>query len=355
MTDSSSDAAVVDTGLVDDTTPAAAPQEADKGQQTPDDKGTPSTPDKGEKPSMLDAVKTALKPKPDAPPASQTPDQKQPAADDQDKAKDTPEDDADLKKEPSEEEKKFWSPRTQRRFRKLNADVQARDQLLEQVTPKATEFDKLENFLRERNVSSDNARRSLEIAGLIQTDPAAAYQALLPTMAALEQAIGHVLPPQLQQRVEAGYLSREDALAMNRAAADAEFNKRRFETQQREFEENQRQQSSQDQLDRSVRSVESWEKQKAASDPDWHLKHADVRSAIELEVLRKSRKDPSWIPTPEEALGVAQEAEKQVTARMKQFIPKPTSLPRENAGGASPRLVAEPESLIEAMRASIRR
>lgn len=352
MTDSSSDAAVVDTGLVDDATPAAAPQEADKGQQTPDDKGAPSTPDKGEKPSMLDAVKTALKPKVDAPPASQTPDQK-PAADDP--SKDTKEPSEDDDKPPSEDETKNWSARTQRRFRKLNADVKARDQLLEQINPKAKEFDELDQFVRGAGLSPQDVQGTLRIAAQMRSDPVGAYNALLPLMAQLEETIGNVLPPALQQRVQAGYLTHEDALAQSRATAHAELASRQLQARTQEQEQQQRQRATQDQVNRSVQSVEAWEQQRRTSDPDWHLKSEDIKSAVELEVLRRARKDPAWIVTPEEALAISQEAEKSVTTRMKQFIPKPTPLPRDVVGGASPRSSTEPKSLIEAMRASIRR
>lgn len=353
MADSSSEAAVVDTGLVDDATPAAAPQEADKGQPTPDDKAAPSTADKGEKPSMLDAVKTALKPKVDAAPASQTPDQKQATAEDPSKdPKDTPEDDD---KPPSEDETKNWSSRTQRRFRKLNADVKARDQLLEQVAPKAKEFDELDQFVRGAGLSPQDVQGTLRIAAQMRSDPVGAYNALLPLMAQLEETIGNVLPPALQQRVQAGYLTHEDALAQSRATAHAELASRQLQARTQEQEQQQRQRATQDQVNRSVQSVEAWEQQRRTSDPDWHLKSEDIKSAVELEVLRRARKDPAWIVTPEEALAISQEAEKSVTARMKQFIPKPTPLPRDVVGGASPRSSTEPKSLIEAMRASIRR
>lgn len=350
MADSSSDAAV-DQAPVDDAT-ITTPQEADKGQQTSDEKGAPSTPAEGEKPTMLEAVKTALKPKADAPPASQTPDQK-PSADDPSKdAKDPSEDDD---KPPSEDETKNWSSRTQRRFRKLNADVKARDQLVEQLTPKAQQFDELDQFVRSSGLSREDVNGTLRIAAQMRSDPVGAYNALLPMMAQLEQVIGNVLPPALQQRVQAGYLTHEDALAQSQATAQAQLATRQLQERTQAQQEHSRRQSAQDQLNRGVQSVESWEQQRRTSDPDWHLKQSDIRDTVELAVSRKRLSDPSWIPTPEEALQITQEAEKQVTTRMKQFIPKPTPLPRESVGGASPRSQSEPKSLIEAMKASIRR
>jgi hypothetical protein len=353
MADSSSVA--VDTGQVDDTAavpdaPAVVPEQ---GQQTSDDKGTPSTPDQGEKSSMLDAVKTALKPKADAPPASQTPDQKPATAEDPGKdPKDTPEDDD---KEPSEEETKNWSARTQRRFRKLNADVRARDQLVGQLTPKAEEFDRLDQFVRNSGLSREDVQGTLRIAAQMRSDPVGAYNALLPMMAQLEETIGYVLPPTLQQRVQAGYLTQEDALAQNRANAQAQLASRQLQEHTQAVQEHGRRQAAQDQLNRGVQSVETWEQQRRASDPDWHLKQSDIRDTVELLVSRQLRANPGWVPTPEEALAISQDAEKQVTAKMKQFIPKPVSLPRPSDGGASPRSQSEPKSLIEAMRASIRR
>lgn len=330
-----------------------APAETPSDQKT-DDKAD-SSPAEGDKGSMLDAVKAAIKPKSDAPPASHTPEKQAESSAEPGKDTDTPKD-GEPEGEPSEDETKNWSARTQRRFRKLNSDVKARDQLIEQLNPKAQEFDRIDTFVRNAGLSAQDVQGTLQIAAQMRSDPVAAYRALVPIMAQLETTVGNVLPPHLQQRVDAGLLTQEDALAVSRSAAHASLAERQLAERNAAERDRTERETRQRQLDGSVQSVETWEQQRAARDPDWHLKQPEIRNAVRLEVAERRLANPGWIPTSEEALQITQEAEKQVAERMKRFIPKAEAMPRHaNVGGASPRAAADPKSMLDVVRATMGR
>ena len=301
----------------------------------------------GDPPSMLDAVKSALKPKADAAPASQTPD-KQADGTEPPKAEETQ---SDEDKELTDDELKSLSARTQRRFRKLNSDVKTRDVLIGQLEPKAQEFDRLDQFVRSAGLSPTDVQGTLRIASQLRSDPHAAYEALLPIMQHLEAAIGNVLPPELAQRVQAGYLTEQDALAMSRAASHASFSRQQLEAERQQQQDWYYRQDRQQQLDNTVSSVESWEKQQATRDPDWHLKQADIRELVELEVSRKRLADPSWLPGNQEALKITQDAYTKVNDRLKRFVPKPQAMARDpSGGGASPGSQPQPKNMLDVVR-----
>lgn len=330
---------------------ASTPAEATSGQPTTDVKTeVSSTPEavkpSGEQPSMLDAVKAAIAPKKDAAPASQTP-EKQADPVDPAKTEEAPPEEDNL----TEDELKTLSARTQRRFRKLNADVKARDQLVEQLTPKAEEFDRLDTFVRSAGLSPTDVQGTLRIASQLRSDPHSAYQALLPIMQHLESAVGNVLPQALQQRVQAGFLTYEDAVAMSRAASHAEHSNRQLAEREQAWQEQNQRQERQGRLDSTVSSVESWEKQQATRDPDWHLKHADIRELVELEVSRKRLADQTWLPSQDEALKITKGAYDKVNERLKRFVPKPQEMRRETGGGgASPASQPQPKTMLDAVR-----
>lgn len=302
---------------------------------------------KGDPPSMLDAVKSALKPKADAAPASQTP-EKQADGTDPAKPGETP---PDEEKDLTEDELKTLSARTQRRFRKLNSDVKTRDVLIGQLGPKAEEFDRLDQFVRSAGLSPTDVQGTLRIASQLRSDPHSAYEALLPIMQHLEAAIGNVLPPELAQRVQAGYLTEQDALAISRSASHASFSRQQLERQQAQYEEQNWRQGRQQQLDNTVSSVEGWEKQQATRDPDWHLKQADIRELVELEVSRKRLSDHSWLPSQDEALKITKAAYDRVNERLKRFIPKPQAMTRDpSGGGASPGSQPQPKNMLDVVR-----
>jgi hypothetical protein len=300
---------------------------------------------------MLDAVKSALKPKADAPPASQTP-EKQAEGTDPPKAEET----ADEEKDLTEDELKSLSARTQRRFRKLNSDVKTRDTLIGQLEPKAQEFDRLDQYVRSAGLSPTDVQGTLRIASQLRSDPHAAYEALLPIMQHLETAIGNVLPPELAQRVQAGYLTEQDALAMSRAASHASFSRQQLSEWQQQQAEQQFRQGRQQQLDNTVSSVEGWERQQATRDPDWHLKQADIRELVELEVSRKRLSDSEWLPSQDEALKITKVAYDKVNDRLKRFVPRPQAMARDpSGGGASPGSQPQPKSIEDAVRMAVGR
>lgn len=351
MSDSSSDSVVEDKPQgASDTTEQNANSNAEVnpevvGQDETPAKSSDAEPKKAG--TMLDAVKAALKPT-EASPTSKTPGSDPAQADP--KTDDEPKDG----EEPSEEEVKHWSARTKNRFKKLSSDLKAKDERIQQLEPRAQEFEKVETFIQRSGLTADDVSGILQIGALTISDPRAAYERLVPVMAQLEQRIGEVLPKDLKERVDAGYLTEEDARALSRSRSNEQH-----AVQQRDALERQRQsdtvrQQQQQAVDKTCSAVEAWEKQQAASDPDWHLKRDEVNEQVELAVERKTRElNKPYFPTPEEALKLAKDAADKVSKRIKRFGAAPKEIKPVNNAGASNRSKPEPKNMLEMIKQTV--
>ena len=100
-----------------------------------------------------------------------------------------------------------------------------------------------------------------------------------------------------------------------------------------------------------MNAIDAWEKQKAASDPDWHQKQPEISEQVELAIERKTRElgRPYW-PTPEEAVKLSEDALETVGKRYKRFAPKPRAIDPPVTPGASPRSTAAPKSTMDIIK-----
>lgn len=252
----------------------------------------------------------------------------------------------------SEDELKGLHVKTRERFGKLTSKLAAKDTEIAGLAPKAAEFDKIDTFIKNAGLSPQDVGSTLQIAAMLRSEPAKARERLLPIMAELDRILGETLPPELQQRVDAGYLTVEDARAVARSAADAKLARERLgqvtEQQTRENEAAATKQS----IDSTVTAVETWEKQKAATDPDWHTKREEVAELVEIAIAQKAResKNLSYWPSAKESVQLSEDALKKVEARHKRFAPKLKAIDPPVTPGASPRSVAQPKNTLDIVR-----
>jgi hypothetical protein len=329
---------VSDTGTSTDTTAQTPNSDAQAGAS--------STPEKPAE-TLLDRVKTTLDKMHGASPAPETPSGTA-EADPTKVAK--PEDEDGL---PADESKTLH-PKTKERFGKLTSELKAAKTKLEELEPKAQKFGKIETFISNAGLSPQDVGGALQVAALLRSDPRAARERLQPIMAELDRMLGETLPAELQARVDQGLLTTEDAKALNRASADANLARRQATelTQRQQQEAQSRQQQTA--IDSTLNAITTWEKQKAASDPDWHQKQPEISELVELAIERKTRElqRPYW-PTPEEAVKLSEDALAKVGERYKRFVPKPKAIDPPVNAGASPRSTAAPKNTMDIIRRTV--
>ncbi len=314
---------------------------------------SPETKDSGQKAtgSMLDAVVSALKPSKGADegsPASQTQDPKTNA--DPNVPKDDEPREEQLPEEVTEEELNDQKPKTRKRIEQLLGKVRTLGSQVTDLSPKAQEFDKLVNFIADNGLSKQDLDATFEIVSAIRNDPTKAYKALTPIYQALQQAVGDILPTELQERVRLGYISEADARALHRAQRSEALTREQSErTEQRRTEQSERERKQT--LVRDVSStVGTWEQGKASSDPDWHLKQSRINELIRLKVYEQGYPD-----TKEAAVKLCNDVYDDVTKEIRRLSPKPQEKQAVNGNASSRDTAAEPKSILEAVQFGLRK
>jgi len=304
---------------------------------------TASTSDQGGD-SLLDSVQAALKDgsEPEKSPASEQGSAKSAETQsDADPAKAGAAEDP--LEEISEEELKRYGPKTQRRIRQLLGQRAEANSEIEKLRPKAAGYDQIEQFAKANRLSNDDLAVGYELMALTRNDPFKAWDRIQPIYAQLAEIVGHTLPKDVQERVNLGYLSAEDArqLVQSQRRADLAEGRAREqgESQQREQEAGRLRAH----VDACRTTANEWESAKRGADPDWSEKQARIGELIELEVRRNG-----YPPTQAEVVKMLDGFLARVNKDFARFKP-PVRAVTPVRGGASSDAKAEPQTLQEAV------
>lgn len=314
--------------------------------------GTPSETegDKGAKEpeSMVEALEKAVeqdKQAAESPPAS---------SEDQ-KSEDKPEPAKEAAKEgkPEDGDDKLPPFHEHLRWKQVMAE---RSELKEQIVTLTAEkeqsaeaveaIDRLEGYLREHNLTTDEHNTMLHIGALMRNDPVKALEALTPYYSALLEVTGTILPADIQQAVNEGLVTEDygKQLAKHRAGES-------IATQQMELQTSQHETATNEQLvDGLSQYATTWEHAWAASDPDYSKKAELVQEGIELRLRQGAQ------PADQEAIvKMCEEEKSKVEARMRAFMPKTQSITPSpgSSGGPSSLASPAPTTMIEAMEQSV--
>lgn len=197
-------------------------------------------------------------------------------------------------------------------------------------------FLQLHTFMQNANLEPAEVNSGFQIMAAMKNDPQAAYDALLPYMQNLETILGKKLPPDLQEQVDDGHATEEIAteLAQRRsrqAAAEAAGEKAKTEAQAA-------------QAAQVSGAVSKWEADWQTADPDYAVKQPRVLEKIKLAILEKG------LPaSTAAAVKLANDSKAAVDAELAALRPKPKAIVPP-VGGAAPKSVAEPKSLMDIIR-----
>jgi hypothetical protein len=291
--------------------------------------------------SVVDAVVSALRPKTDGEgsPASQTPDSTK--AEDPAKAQAE-----ELSDDVTAEELADQKPKTRKRIEQLLGKVKTLSTERDAMSSKVAEFDKFVGFIAKNNLTQEDVNSIFEIGALVRSnDPAAALEKLTPVYQQLQKLAGVVLPPDLDERVRLGYIAEPDARELHRSRTEAKLaQQRQSETERKATED--REQERRSGIVRDVSSaISSWETAKKTSDPDWHLKAQRIDQRVRLEVYEKG-----YPETKDAAVKMINSIYDEVTKEIRGLVPKAPAKSPAVAGGSSTSTVAEPKSLLDAIR-----
>lgn len=202
----------------------------------------------------------------------------------------------------------------------------------------AGQFRKVQAFLDENGLSSEDAANMLSVAALAQRDPAEAWKQVKPWVQDLLMRSGEYMPNDLRDRVQKGELSRDAALEISRLRVQQQSVQARTQ-----FDERRQQMETA----RSMQSAAGdWETQARAKDPDFVAKLDDIQK----EVLWLQRRDG----VPNSAHGVKAQldaAYRAVNDRVRaQRTPKPAKQPVRSGKVAGGEPQRAPTSVLDIVR-----
>jgi hypothetical protein len=252
-------------------------------------------------------------------------------------AKDAVADDADAEgdeKDPPFHKHPAWQKQLARR-----AELEGQ---LQDMAPKAERFEAMQAMMRESNLEQEEVNAGFNIMALMKGDPAKALESLTPYWNSLQLATGNALPDDLNERVEAGYLTEEDAREVARARMAGNQAKVSVEKMAKDTQERDENALRND----MAAGVTDWDNALQARDPDYAIKLPFILTeikALRAETPPRSRGD---------AIALADKALANVNASMKALQPRKPAI-KDPVSGSSVTATSAPKNSLEAAKAAL--
>lgn len=322
------DAAITDTQATTPAAPISAPETAPadaKQESTPISSGAGDQ-DANKKPtSLLDAVRSAVKPSADA--ASSTVETNGATA-----KESTPPapglDDPAKDKAASEADKKLPF-HNHPRWKEVVAERDA-------YRSEAGEYRKITSFMSSNGLSNDEVIEGFKVMALMKTNPAEAHKMISAYKAQLDAFVGETLPQDIEEKVRDGFVDKDTAKELAVLKAEKQLAEQRRQAMM--------QQHAQAAGQNIHAAVVNWEQQQKVKDPDWSAKQDLVTDQVKLMLASEK---PS---TPEEALALVERASSIIRERLSRFAPQRRPVSHVASSSSSANASAVPKSLLEAVK-----
>ena len=235
------------------------------------------------------------------------------------------------------------SKKAKRELAELNAK-------LEPLQDKSERFDQLQTFVQENNIESTNVTLAFNaMAELSKGNFQGFIDLVQPWYDQAMQATGKALPPTLQQRVDDGYLTMEDAQELAKATATSQYSQAEAERMRKQQQEQKAQNAAAGEQQRAVQAIDAREAHYKSVDPDYAHKSPAIAS-----VIRMALENGAQIKTSEDAVKLVDQAYKTVSETFKTPAAKPKPTPPRPTATAPARGEPEPTNTLEAITQGLR-
>lgn len=313
---------------------------------TADDKGST------EKGSILDAVTSALESSEGGDGEEEEPAEQSPGSEDggQEEGAEAKSEDEDLG-ELTDEELNRYKPRTRKRMKQLLDRVQEKDGELDRLRPAAEAYQRIEQFASENGLDEQTVNNMLTYPVLRRQSPEQALQLIEREYKTLLNETGKLLPKDLHEQVEKGYLTKEHALELSQRRANEKRQQARAEEDKRLSQE--RAQREHQSLVKDVQTaIADWETSWSKSDPDYRVKRDEVHEQVELELARRAKN--GTIPqSKDDAVKMVEDAKKRVEDRHKKFRPAKQEARHVSGGTSSSEVKPKPKSMYDVIESVV--
>jgi hypothetical protein len=247
-------------------------------------------------------------------------------------------------------EKSQLKGRTKKSFERLTSRVGELGTQNQQLQARVAEYDRVVDYIRSTKLKPDEIDTVFDIATTMKSgNPAEALRKLTPIVQQLQRQAGVVLPQDLTEQVTQGYLTEQHARELAMARSDAAHARAREQFAAEERTQAEQRVNYQNHMSTLKSTADEWERQKAGSDLDWSKKAERIHDLAKLEVLQKGPP-----PSAQHAVEMFNGIYERVTKELRSLMPKPTAVRALNGGASSTRSVAEPKTMLEAIRTATR-
>jgi hypothetical protein len=203
------------------------------------------------------------------------------------------------------------------------------------------QYEKIQSSLKEMKLSAEETAQGLSIMGLMKSNPQAALEALQPIINNLQQVTGQIIPNDIQQKIEDGYMDEDVGKELARTRADVQIQKNANQQMLNEQE----QMKTRSEINSLAQSVTNWEKNVRKTDPDFDFKQDEIDDRVSALVRERGRPNNS-----DDAVALAQEAYDTVNKRYRSRMGVKSPIRSLSGGklGGSP--MPEPKSLMDAVQ-----
>lgn len=228
------------------------------------------------------------------------------------------------------------------RFRELVREKNTYKTQAVEYEADAKQYRDIQSFMQNAGLTAEEVAEGLALMAQMKTgDPAKAYEALSKKVETLAQAAGKVLPQELEERIDQGYVDRETAQQMYQRQVQAERQAAlaQSQLQQRSY------QDAQTQVVNIANAVQTWEQQTKVTDPDFEIKVDLVKDRVRAHVAANGMPK-----TPDEALKVTKEAYESVTQVLRRAQGPKQSMRPAVGGKVNGSAAPEPRNLLDVIR-----
>jgi len=208
----------------------------------------------------------------------------------------------------------------------------------------AAQFEQITSFLSKNDLSAEEAAQGFQIMALMKNNPEEALKALYPYVQQLSLQTGQTLPDDIRSQVDDGYMDEDVGRELARQRSE---NARLRQAVDRQSQQQVEAQQT-EQLNQLAATVTDWETQIRESDPDYHLKEAEIDDRVRVLVAERGRPN-----TAQEAVSMAKEAYETVNKRFAQRFGSKRPMKTASGGKLGGTPTPEPNSLMEAVQTAL--
>ncbi len=310
------------------TSPSAAPTD-DKGAKAPA--------------SILDAVNSALK---EQPATGESPAPDSPGTD-------APTEAEAQSDEVTQDELNRYHSRTRKRIQHFIGKTKEQAAEIGRLQPLAEQAERINGFVQNSGLDWDEVNSGFELMRLMKTNPIEAREKLAPIWDALNKVCGVELPPELQQKVDQGYVDEATARELAQSQAQARLAQNANQRTAERIQQTQQAAAHQHATNSVKSAVSTFESSWKKSDPDFAAKYPRVMEKVELTLSRMAASGKR-LSSPADAVKVIEDAKKAVEADLKPFLSKREAIAPLPNGAVAANGNPKPKSMADAVAMGLR-